>query len=119
MRGDMWHVIHDRWQKNCQTPDLPIFPSPAINWEIWKALYLCGWLLVVRHSGDSFDDTLAFEDAQVITPFSDWNWTETKNSDDTDDTDATDDTGDTDDTDDTDDADDIDDTDYTDVTDHT
>ena len=39
-----------------------------------KALYLRGWLFirsfVRRHAGDSSDVTLAFEDAQVIQPFS-------------------------------------------------
>ena len=41
-------------------------PSPAIDWKIWKALYSHGCSVgrsVVRHSGDSSDVTLAFEDA--------------------------------------------------------
>ena len=67
-----------------------------------KALYLRGWLFirsfVRRHAGDSSDVTLAFEDAQVIQPFS---REETDDTVDTDDTDDTDDTYDTDDTDDT------------------
>ena len=29
----------------CQTPDLPNLPSPGIDWKIWKALYLRGWLV--------------------------------------------------------------------------
>ena len=56
------------------------------------------------HADDSFDGTLAFEDAQVIQPFS------IEKTDNTDDTDYTDDTDDTDDTEDTDDTDDTDDT---------
>ena len=31
----------------CQTPDLPILPSPAIDLKIWKALYLRGCLSAV------------------------------------------------------------------------
>ena len=79
----------------CQTPDLPILPSPAIDWKIWKALYSRWCLSVVCHPGNSSDVTLAFEDDQVIWPFS---REETDNTGDTDDTDNTDDTYDTEDT---------------------
>ena len=82
---------------NCRIPDLPFLPSPAIDWKIWKALYLCGWL-VVCHICNSSDVTLAFVDAQVIPPFS---REETDDTDKTDETDGTDDTDDRDDTDDT------------------
>ena len=41
---------------------LAILPSPAIDWKIWKALYLRG-CLVVCHGRDSSDVTLALEDA--------------------------------------------------------
>ena len=47
---------------SCRTPDLP-----AIDSEIWKALYLRG-NLVGCHVGNSSDVTLAFEDSQAITP---------------------------------------------------
>ena len=58
----------------CQTPDLPILPSPAIDWKIWKALYLRGCLvggLFGRHVGDRSDVTLAFEDVQVVQSLTD------------------------------------------------
>jgi hypothetical protein len=32
---------------NCQTPDLPILSSPAIDWKIWKALYSRVWSFVL------------------------------------------------------------------------
>ena len=66
-----------------------------------EALYLSGWS-VRDNAGYRSDVTLAFEDAQVILPFS---------GEETDDTDDKDDTVDTDDTNDTDDRDDRDDTD--------
>ena len=34
-----------------RTPDLTILPSPPFDWKIWKALYLCGCLVVGRHGG--------------------------------------------------------------------
>ena len=58
-----------------------------------------------RHTGDSSDVTLAFEDAQITPPFL---WEKTDDNDDTEDTDDTDDTDDTEDKDDTDDTDDTD-----------
>ena len=68
------------------------------------------WLGFICHAGNSFDASLAFEDAKVIPPFF---------REDTDDTDDTDGTDDKDDTDDTDDTDHTDDTDYIDDTDDT
>ena len=101
---------------------MPILPSSAIDWKIWKPLYLHGWFVrrsVVCHAGVSSVVNLAFADAQVMPLLS---REETENTDDTDgrdDTDDTDDTEDTDDTDDTDDPDDTDDTDDKDDTDKT
>ena len=69
-----------------------------------------GLLVGCCHAGNSSDVTLAFEDDQVIAPFS---------REETDDTDYTDDKDDTDDTDDTEDTDYTDDTDNTDDTDYT
>ena len=37
----------------------------TVDWKIWKALYLRGWLFGCRH-GDVTVVTVAFEDAQVI-----------------------------------------------------
>ena len=66
--------------------------------SIFAWLFVCclfGWFDGCHHVGDSSDVTLAFEDAQVIKPFS---REKTDNIDDTDDTDDTDGTEDTDDT---------------------
>ena len=83
---------------------MPSLSSPAIDWKIWKALYSRGCLVGRHHFGDHPDVTLAFEDAQVIQPFSREETDNTDDTDDTDDTDYTDDTDDTDETDDTEDT---------------
>ena len=89
---------------------MPILPSPAIDWTnledtIFGLLFSCRC-----HTGGISDVTLAFEDAQVILPFS---------REETDDTDDTDDIYDTKDTYDTDYTDDTADKDFKDNTDHT
>ena len=49
----------------CQTPELPILPSPALDWKIWTALFLRG--CSVRCLRVPLVTVLmAFEDAQVI-----------------------------------------------------
>ena len=85
----------------------------------WVVASLVGCCL---HAGHSSDVTLAFEDAQDISPFSGEETDDANNTDDTDctdDTDETDETNDTNGTDDTGDTDNTDDTDYTDDTDDT
>ena len=60
-------VIKNKY--NCQTPDLPMLPSPAIYYKMLKVLYSQGCLFVrFSHVCDSSDVTLAFEDAQAIPP---------------------------------------------------
>ena len=89
----------------CQiSPVQPLIENKLV--KIWKALYLGCWVFVRRccHAGDSYDVTLAFEDAQVIQFFSMEETDDTDIADDTDDTDYTDDTDNTDDTDDRDDT---------------
>ena len=65
-----------------------------IHVVVWRLFVSC------RHVGNSSDLTLAFEDSQVIQPFSREKTDNTDDTDDTDDTEGTDDTEDTDDTDD-------------------
>ena len=60
------------WVYYCQTPDLPILPSPAIaligkSGRLYIRVVVCS---AVCHAGNSSDVTLAFKDAQVIPPFS-------------------------------------------------
>ena len=95
------------------TPDLPpkkTFVKQSGRLFICVALWLVVHSVGCCHAVASSDDTLAFEDAQIIPPFS---REETAFTDETDYTDETDDTIDTDDTDDTDDNDNIDDIDDT------
>ena len=84
----------------CQ--DLPVYQMI----EQIRRGFIFRQLVVVRccNAGNSSDVTLAFEDAQLILPFS------REETDDTDDTNYTEDTDDTDDTDDIDDTDDTDNT---------
>ena len=45
---------------------LTTLPSPAIDWKIWKALYMYGCLFWYCQTFDSSDVTLSLEDAQGI-----------------------------------------------------
>ena len=103
---------------NCsKLPNSRFKERKTIYRKICKALHLRCWLVccLFGHTGNISDVTLAFEDTQVIPPFS------REESDDTDKTDDTDntDTNDKEDTDDTDETDDTNNTDDTDDTEHT
>ena len=60
--------------RRSQNSDLPILPSPATDWKVWKAQclrgFLFGLLVGCCLANVRSDVTLAFKDAEIIQPFS-------------------------------------------------